>query len=107
MKALIKFERRNMELTFSEIAALSGWVALIYSVLQNKRNDNEEALKVTIRIEESIKNINAEFTGFKTESKDKIDTLEEDVKGLRKQVIINEQSTKSAHHRLDRMENIK
>lgn len=95
------------ELTISGVAALTGCLALFYSIVRNKQGDNKESLKIMIRIEESIKNINSEFADFKSESKSRVDAIEDDVKELRKQVIINEQSTKSAHHRLDRMDNTK
>lgn len=90
-----------------ELSLLIAGLSLAFAVYQgisnmkrNKRTDDrEEAAQMTTVIVK-LENINTGVTEIKAE----IRNLKTDIQELRDRLIIVEQSTKSAHHRIDGME---
>lgn len=84
------------------IAALSLIVACIVGISGITRNmksdDKQEAAEMTTVIVK-LENISSGISEIKTEMKN----VKNDIQDLRDRLIIAEQSTKSAHHRLDAM----
>lgn len=67
---------------------------------RNQKQDNSKEVAVLTTIQVQLDTIKDGISELKTELK----SCKEDIKGLNERVVILEQSTKSAHHRLDEYE---
>lgn len=96
------------QVTLAVIASIVSIVSLLFSIYMglrgNKRTDTKD-------IEERVKNnteINMKLdviSSTTAEIKNEVSSMKEDIRKLDRRIVIVEESAKSAHHRLDGLEN--
>ncbi len=90
-----------------EIALLISGVSLAFSIYQgitgmkrNKASDDKKDASELTTVIVKLENIGTGVTEIKSDMKN----IRADIQDLRERVVVVEQSTKSAHHRLDALE---
>lgn len=80
-----------------------GIAALIFSLKGDKRTDTKDLEERVTR--DTIVNTKLDVIGENVKSiKDDVSTMRQDIQNIDKRLVIVEQSTKSAHHRIDNLE---
>lgn len=92
------------QLTLSVIVSIASLCVALYVALRNnKRTDTkdiEERVKSDTRINMKLDEIGRNVNDVKTD----LSSVKEDIKAIDTRLVIVEQSTKSAHHRIDSLE---
>lgn len=85
------------------LVGLSGWFFGIYGLLRNSKSDSAEDAKTIAQISAKLDVVTVSLTEIKT----RLDVSDRDDREVLERIAVLEQSVKSAHHRIDTLENKK
>lgn len=90
----------DVSLLISFLSLCVAGVVMITNVFRNKATDDKKEASETTTLIVKLENINNGVNEIKSDMRN----MRDDIQDLRDRLIIVEQSTKSAHHRLNTME---
>lgn len=90
----------DVSLLISFLSLCVAGVVMVTTVFRNKANDDRKEASETTTLIVKLENINNGVNEIKSDMRN----MRDDIQDLRDRLIIVEQSTKSAHHRLNTLE---